>query len=766
MSSHISTPPGRLRVRLAAVVLGTSLLAVGLPVGLSGAQPEAQAAPVKRCQDKFGTSPTEPPRNTLPGYKPAGPDQWQTPDAEKLFYDFEQPTLNVTDLKVPGDVAKYGTDTGKYKIGTPEHAFASWNNRQASRNPYKGNFEFWLQDVYIENNARNRRGGGYEREVVRHFKLGGVNWLCETYLRDIDPRLDKELRQVLGDKVVGPNGRRFDAVDPRTKTVYEFKSGIDPKPGQLKVDAELVRRGWRVVYIHGQDPTDKIKAMYRAAGIDYYRHGATPAPYAPGNQYKSRFPGLFSANPARPSTGAGNDLISRSMPTPEDVRRRQEAARPFQQNGKNALRGPGGVDFTSLELRYVGQNETGSLNYSFSAKNTDEEENPGFGGKEKAQMASDAFFTWLALKPEKFWVNLNPDEPDRIMDRAFGKTDAGRVLLDADLEMKHDFSRAMDPKTPAGAEFWKNLTHKNNRICLHGIRNWITPQPAKVREQDGGIFILDAPLKVNSVPQETRTQPPGEQCTLTEAEIQHNQRLVERLLVPIVEKKIAEGPAYADLRRVYASRVAAEWVKQQDAKKPGEFHRIIGSDDASRWPIRGAKWDSYEVWKNYRKSFMEGDYKYEYKEGEYVYTLTVGGVDFSKSPKKNITRTQFAAEKPNLSDVTKGSRAEVLGYKESGTSLLGGDTAVRKAGPKPTPTGPTPGPSKPGGHPSTTPPATTPAPNRPGEQGTNGGGSGGGNLADTGSSTPVGLITGLAALLAAAGAALLWRKRGRGASRH
>ncbi|MFI8520495.1 LPXTG cell wall anchor domain-containing protein [Streptomyces sp. NPDC085481] len=746
---------------MAGLLLGTSLLAVGLPVTLGGAQQEAVAAPM-RCHDKFGTRPTPPPRQNLPGYKPVGPNQWQTPNAEQRLYDFEQPTLAVTGLKKPADVAKYGSDTGKYTIGTPEHAYASWNNRQASKNPYTGSFEDWLGDVYVENNARNRRGSGFEREVVRYFGLGGADWLCETYLRDVDPQLDKELRQKLGDKVVGPNGRRYDAIDARNKIAYEFKSGVDGKHNQLKVDAEMVRRGWRVVYIHGQEPDPKWVEKYKAAGVGYYRHGATPAPYAPGNQYAAKYPNLMSPDPAKPSVGAGNDLIRRSMPTPEDVRRRQEAARPFLQNPQAATRGPGGVDFTSLELRYVGQNETGSLNYSFSAKNTDEDENPGFGGMEKAQMASDSFFTWLALTPEKFWVNLNPDEPDRVMDRSFGKTDAGRVLLDADLEMKRDFSRAMDPKTPAGAEFWRNLTHIGNRICLHGIRNWITPQPAKVREQDGGIFILDAPLKVNSVPQETKTQPPGEQCTMTEAQIQHNQRLVERLLVPIVEKKIAEGPAYADLRRVYASRVAAEWIKQQDAKKPGDFHKIIGSNDVSRWPIRGEKWDSFEVWKKYRKSFMEGDYTYEFEDGGLVYTMTVGGVDFSKAPKKNISRTQFTAEKPNLTDVTKGSRAEVLGYKDSGTTLLGGDTAVRKSGPKPTPTHPAPSPSptKPG-DPSTPPPSGTPGPNKPGEHGSSGGTGPGGDLADTGSDTPVGLIAGLAAALAAAGAALLWWKRRR-----
>jgi len=69
-----------------------------------------------------------------------------------------------------------------------------------------------------------------------------------------DHRREQELRAKLGDKVIGLNGRPFGAVDLRTKTVYEFKSGIDPKPSRLKVDPELVKRGWRVVYAHDQEP--------------------------------------------------------------------------------------------------------------------------------------------------------------------------------------------------------------------------------------------------------------------------------------------------------------------------------------------------------------------------------------------------------------------------------------------------------------------------------------------------------------------------------
>jgi hypothetical protein len=90
-------------------------------------------------------------------------------------------------------------------------------------------------------------------------------------------------------------------------------------------------------------------------------------------------------------------------------------------------------------------------------------------------------------------VNLNPDEPDQVMDSKFGKTDAGRILLEADLQMKHDFFKTMDPKTDLGKRFWASLPKVNGRPCFAGIRNWIEPKTATVREQDGGIYILDAP---------------------------------------------------------------------------------------------------------------------------------------------------------------------------------------------------------------------------------------------------------------------------------
>ncbi|MCX4845590.1 hypothetical protein [Streptomyces sp. NBC_00893] len=110
----------------------------------------------------------------------------------------------------------------------------------------------------------------------------------------------------------------------------------------------------------------------------------------------------------------------------------------------------------------------------------DPDNNPGFGGERRMQLSSDALFTWLALTPDKFWVNLNPDQPGKVMDAKFGKTDAGRVLLDADLLMKYDFSEALNPDKHAGGKlYWDTAPRRNGIPCFPGTRFWIEPDEAK-----------------------------------------------------------------------------------------------------------------------------------------------------------------------------------------------------------------------------------------------------------------------------------------------
>lgn len=431
---------------------------------------------------------------------------------------------------------------------------------------------------------------------------------------------------------------------------------------------------------------------------------ATAAGLWPDTPYKKTDPN-FAALGKNGTQGPLDSLARESGKTPAEAKRLQDEYN--RDNTRSALgRGPGGVDFSTLELQYVGNPVKGKgLDYSMKADlMPDEDENPGWGGQAKLEMASDAFFTWLALSPDRMWVNLNPDQPDTIMDEGFSKTDTGRILLEADMEMKRDWSRALDPKKSPGKEFMAALPQVDGVPCWGPGRNWIVPGPAKVREQDGGIYILDAPLLVHHAPMDFTTPGPGERCDtkLTREQKDAGVRLMKQWIMPAVQEKVNHDPKYADLRRVYTSRVAAEWIRQQDAKKATDFHAIIDSDDLRRWPLRGENkgWDKRTVWERMRKSFTEGEFQYEWPSGGTIYTYTVGGVDFSQAPKKNISGTEFTARHRELPRTTKDSVRAQTSARDTDTAFLGGSGSVPAGGggpgptPKPTPTpAPTPKPT-------------------------------------------------------------------------
>jgi LPXTG-motif cell wall-anchored protein len=335
------------------------------------------------------------------------------------------------------------------------------------------------------------------------------------------------------------------------------------------------------------------------------------------------------------------------------------------------------------------------------------------------------------------------------------------VLLEADLQMKHDFFKAMDPKTDLGTRFWADLPRVDGHPCFTGIRNWIEPKPAKVREQDGGIYILDAPLHLKSTEQDFTTQPGGGEgvCHPTKAQRDQAQDVIDREIVPAVEKTINTAPQYADLRRVYTARVAAEWIRLQDANSPTDYHDIINTNDVRRWPLRAPnqKWDKNELFRRYQKIFINGEFKYDVDTEQGVEVHIVGGVDFSKAPKRNITALRFRAQHRNLPRTTKDSVKAMTDDADDPSMLYLGGTTDTSAAPHPHPTptptptytGPataTPAPTQSGGH--HTPPADN------GKQGDKGGG-----LANTGAQVLT--VAAIAAALLVAGVALIWFRRRR-----
>jgi hypothetical protein len=181
-----------------------------------------------------------------------------------------------------------------------------------------------------------------------------------------------------------------------------------------------------------------------------------------------------------------------------------------------------------------------------------------------------------------------------------------------------------------------------------------------------------------------RQAPPDQRLVAKE-----NVTVYQQIILPELEKQVNTDPGYADLRRVYLSRVAAEWLRRRAATKSTVFTPIIGSGDVSRWPARTA-WSFQDVYKSYLKSFNEGDYTYkrDVEDGGQTITVTftMGGVDFSQSPRKPVSATTFKKEHPTLPVTVSGSKKAPLAYGSNDVNLtwLGGDAQQNHAAPPPT----------------------------------------------------------------------------------
>ena len=309
--------------------------------------------------------------------------------------------------------------------------------------------------------------------------------------------------------------------------------------------------------------------------------------------------------------------------------------------------GTGGIDFSSMELRYLSDPGDGSgLQYSFSA-----DFKPLKGdartatGRAALSQSSDAFFVWLSLAPQNFWVNLNPDEPERIVDDRLGRTDAGRVLLEADLRMKKTVGELIHPHSKPGRKFWNRVRGD----CM-SFRNWILPAPASVHQDGDRLYILDAPLDVKMETQYLKDNGASSAASCPEqdkATEDHNEALFRDLILPRLKKAINTAPEYAELRRVHLARVAAEWYRELSRTKDTTYGDLIDSGDIDSWRRTG-DWQPTDTFDRYVDSYTKGEFKVTDRttEGDttYVRSYVYGGVDLTRIPLKTVPDDRFTSD--------------------------------------------------------------------------------------------------------------------------
>lgn len=234
------------------------------------------------------------------------------------------------------------------------------------------------------------------------------------------------------------------------------------------------------------------------------------------------------------------------------------------------------------------------------------------------QKSLEHFFIALTMHDDAFWVNLNPDEPERIIAPALADTDLGRIMVNADYRLKEDVAGIINPQnSKTGKEFWKRLYAKAQQLGAADriplvTRLWIVPDKAEVYEKQNQVYITKSRLRVQLEP-----------VYVSQGIIFKNKRekelqdfassLIEELVLPQLNKKVNEAYAYADLRDVYNALILAQWYKEKFGSGFNSLLRTVNYhvfDEVETTYISTPE----ETYQSYLKSIKDGQYSFSETE--------------------------------------------------------------------------------------------------------------------------------------------------------
>ena len=396
----------------------------------------------------------------------------------------------------------------------------------------------------------------------------------------------------------------------------------------------------------------------------------------------------------KPLAALGKGLSKHPLETREDeLVKAIEASSPIS---TEPSRPTGGIDFASIEPRYLSEFQDGPL-YIMGVAFHAIPSKPGQGidSERLSELSWNSLFVWLALPNSTFWVNLNPAEPDRIIDRELGKTDVGRILLEADFQMKKDLARLTHPKeSPLGRQFWDKIyTHIMGSIPTFGptqiaipatFRVWIVPGQVVVWATDESIYVVDAQMDVkleSEYPSHTAEAIPSFPLTGTPGSSEsqkYAERLLKEMILPALIKEVNNGPQYQELRQVFYSRIIAEWYKTKHRSGKRAFSKIVGQGSTDPW--RSAKvWSGQEIFERYKQSLSKGEYSLT-EESQMVSGMFIiktirkyftGGVDFMKIPMTKISYEQLLGQKPEIREQLFDALLTATGHCNGGAWIGG-----------------------------------------------------------------------------------------------
>lgn len=320
--------------------------------------------------------------------------------------------------------------------------------------------------------------------------------------------------------------------------------------------------------------------------------------------------------------------------------------------------------FRPLHLRYLAY-DTLNNNFKLLLDKGDLKDVKTPQIQETTQKLLEYFFVGVSLSNSSFWVNLRPDSPDSIIDPYLAQTDVGKILLEADLQLKKDTAKFTSPENPKGKEYWDKLYKKAGELFGYDnitiptlTRPWIVPGEIIVREANDNAYIYKATLKVQL-----------EQDHLKDSLVynfddprlkklnEYSSQLIRELIIPELTKEVNISRRYAPLRQVYYSLIFAQWFKQKFANKGGFYSSLIDRRNLNGITSK-QDWSKTTYFKEYQKSFQKGEYNIQQPVdtpfGQTIRSYFSGGIDFGVSQDRGVGVIATAIQKDLVKAATLG----------------------------------------------------------------------------------------------------------------
>ena len=240
---------------------------------------------------------------------------------------------------------------------------------------------------------------------------------------------------------------------------------------------------------------------------------------------------------------------------------------------------------------------------------------------------SGYFRIGLALPNDAFWVNLRPDARAKMIDPALERTDLGRVLLEADVQLKKDLALLTSPAAETGRKYWERLYARaetlmgGDAVTIPTLsRPWIVPGEVIVAQSrdNSGAHIYKAQLKVMLEGDYLKGSPSYnfEDRRLGELN-DYSAVLIRELIIPSLNIMVNSSSRYAALRQVYYALILAQW-----AKKAGKAGAATGDISGL---ASSAQWSKDTYFNQYRDSFRNGEYSITETVSARLRSYTSGG---------------------------------------------------------------------------------------------------------------------------------------------